>query len=617
MLPPPAMLTIKNRGGRDLAGGREHGSWNSCSVCKLALLLVLLAGCAPPGPRALLEGKRLLDEGQYPQAIQQLKTATSLLGGTNALAWNYLGLAYQNAGDLAEAERAYRRALALKNDLDEVRFNLGCLWLAENKLEAAKEEFVACTMRQPNAVEGFLKLGAVQLRTRELAAADKTFNDALRISPQNPEALNGLGLVRLQRGLATEAAQCFDGALKQQPDYRPALLNLAIVAHQYLRDRQLALEKYREYLALKPTPPNAEALAATVRQLEQELSPPGRHAAPNGTAQSVANVNPPKPMATNGSRVASAARPDSAPTPSRPVATNVPRPAPQFAQAPPPNTEVVRLVPQPTFRPAQDVPTASPPAFGSPDEPLILTSTVPGSAAEPRVAQRSFLQRVNPLNLFRSGERTPVRPTPLGPASGGSEREPASPMASASETAASLPPSAPTGPPPRYAYKSLAKPAAGNRADAERLFAQGVQAQQAQRLPEAVQSYRLAMQADPSFYDAYYNLGLAATDAGNLPAALGAYEHALAVQPQSLDARYNFALVLKQANYLIDAATELERVVASYPNEARAHLVLGNLYAQQFHQPARARQHYLRVLEVEPHNPQAGTIRYWLAANPP
>jgi tetratricopeptide (TPR) repeat protein len=144
-----------------------------------------------------------------------------------------------------------------------------------------------------------------------------------------------------------------------------------------------------------------------------------------------------------------------------------------------------------------------------------------------------------------------------------------------------------------------------------------VQAYQAHRLPEAVQSYRLATRADPSFFDAHYNLGLADTEAGNLAAALASYESALAVQPQSLDARYNFALVLKQANYLVDAVIELERVVAIYPNETRAHLVLGNLYAQQFHQPDKARQHYLRVLEVEPHNPQAGTIRYWLAANPP
>jgi hypothetical protein len=34
-------------------------------------------------------------------------------------------------------------------------------------------------------------------------------------------------------------------------------------------------------------------------------------------------------------------------------------------------------------------------------------------------------------------------------------------------------------------------------------------------------------------------------------------------------------------------------------------------------QPAKARQHYLRVLEAEPHNSQANAIRYWLAANPP
>src|ERR1017187_3462534 len=116
MLPPLPMLTIKNRGAIDLAGGRERNTLISFNVCALVLLLALLAGCTPPGPRALLEGKRLLDEGKYKEAIQQLKTATSLLGGTNALAWNYLGVAYQNAGDLAEAERAYRRALALKND---------------------------------------------------------------------------------------------------------------------------------------------------------------------------------------------------------------------------------------------------------------------------------------------------------------------------------------------------------------------------------------------------------------------------------------------------------------------------------------------------------------------
>src|ERR1035441_1394501 len=210
MLPPLPMLTIKNRGANDLAGERERNTLISSNVCALVMVVALLAGCTPPGPRALLEGKRVLDEGKNKQAIQELKSATALLGGTNALAWSYLGVAYQHDDELAEAERAYQRALALNHDLGEVRFNLGCVWLAENRLEAAKAEFTACTMRQPNAVEGFLRLGAVQLRTHEAGAAEKTFNEALRLSPQNPEALNGLGLAQLQRGRAAEAAQGFE-----------------------------------------------------------------------------------------------------------------------------------------------------------------------------------------------------------------------------------------------------------------------------------------------------------------------------------------------------------------------------------------------------------------------
>jgi tetratricopeptide (TPR) repeat protein len=149
------------------------------------------------------------------------------------------------------------------------------------------------------------------------------------------------------------------------------------------------------------------------------------------------------------------------------------------------------------------------------------------------------------------------------------------------------------------------------------LFAQGVRAQQAHRLTEAMRAYRAATLQDPSLFEAHYNLGLVATEAGNLSLALASYENALAIQPRSLDARYNFALVLKEANCLTDAVNELEKVLASYPNETRAHLALGNLYAQQFGQPAKARQHYLKVLELDPRHPQASPIRFWMAANPP
>src|SRR6266852_5728225 len=94
----------------------------------------------------------------------------------------------------------------------------------------------------------------------------------------------------------------------------------------------------------------------------------------------------------------------------------------------------------------------------------------------------------------------------------------------------------------RYSSLPPAPPAAGDRAKAERAFAQGAQAQQDNRLADAVQAFRQATQLDPSYYEAQYDLGLAAAATGKTSEALRAYETALAIRPESLDARYKFAL---------------------------------------------------------------------------
>ena len=288
------------------------------------------------------------------------------------------------------------------------------------------------------------------------------------------------------------------------------------------------------------------------------------------------------------------------------------------AAAVPTNVEVVKLPAEPVLKQGQEVAVAPAPTQAVAVPPVAVTSSVPAVVTVPKPTQRGFFQSINPINLFRSGDKAPMRPTPLGPGSSTGAGEPAKASTPATAPAASsYAAPAPSGPPRRYAYKSPARPAAGNRPAAERLFAQGTQAYQANRLPEAIQAYRAAVQQDPSLFEGHYNLGLTAMQAGNLPLALTAYETALAVQPASLDARYNFALALKQGNYLADAVIELVRIVGTFPNETRAHLALGNLYAQQFGQPAKARQHYLKVLEVEPRHPQGGAIRFWLAANPP
>jgi tetratricopeptide (TPR) repeat protein len=575
-----------------------------------------------------------MERGEFDQAVEALRNATRLMP-TNALAYNYLGLALHHANKPAEAERAYLRALTLNHDLTEVHFNLGCLWLLQsNRLDQARSELTTYTLRNPNSAEGWLKLGEIQLRSRDIAAAEKSLGEALRLDPHNAEALNATGLARLSRKKPNEAAQFFKKAVTEQPGYGPALLNLAIVAQQDLNDPQLAVQKYREYVTLKPTPQDAQAVKTLISKLEQDPSTSARSAPTTAIVQVPSHTNNLRAPAPEFAESMPAKTATTNPTPSQlPVApksdpaTNVPRnpvpapsnPAKQAAAtnpAPPSHVEMVKLGAEPVIKPAEDVGTAPEPVGAQPAQFAPQTSTNSHHpATEAKSPKRGFLQKINPINLFTkdsapSGSTAPKYATV--------KEQPSTPLP---------PPSPPpTGDPvktaaaprtfPRYTFRSPDKPIAGDRFAAERAFSEGVEQHQARKLSEAIQAYKRAVQLDPAFYDAQYNLALAATDTGNLPLALSTYEIALAIQPESLDASYNFGLVLKQAGYVLDAVNQFEKILTKYPNESRTHLALGNLYAQQLQDVAKAREHYLAVLAIAPQSPQAGAIRYWLSDHP-
>src|ERR1700744_2501090 len=135
-------------------------------------LALMLAGCAPAGPHAMVKGKKYLDHGDDSGAVAEFKTATALMA-TNAQAWNYYGVALQLSGQPEDAAAAYANALKYDRDLVEAHLNLGNLWLEQNKPDAARTEFTAYTLRRGNDADGWLKLGSAQLRLGETAAAEK------------------------------------------------------------------------------------------------------------------------------------------------------------------------------------------------------------------------------------------------------------------------------------------------------------------------------------------------------------------------------------------------------------------------------------------------------------
>lgn len=665
--PVPAPVMRPGGGTGDRRSSAAHNGnpfWPNWTFC----LALLLAGCEPEGPKALLEGEKLLQQERYNEAIRALHLAAESMP-REARAWNFLGLAYQGSGLDTEAAQAYKKALDVDHRLSAAHFNLGCLWLEQNQPQLAVSELTAFTLLQPNSVSGWLRLGAAHLRLGKFDTAETAYRTALNVVPRHPEALNGLGYIQVNRRRYVDAVQYFQAALAESPGYAPALLNQASVTHRYLNQRSTALQKYRQYLALQPRPENWDAVNVVAQSLADEISGAGRSpllavttnlvtrsnlpatpvanssrflAASNTTSSTVPQrpgvltpntrdpkPSPPLPIVSTPTTAAEKPSPVAAPPQPTPPAVQVPavlRPAPVTRKEEEPPPIVVADVAQSiTIPPAQEItrpkPDPQPNSQSAPRRDPIVSTTLPRYAAvSPSASQDrpGFFQRLNPFRKNNRTDSVASQPTANPSTSPAPAPEP---MVANRELA-----SRQTAPPPpevvvagnfnRYSYRQLTRPQSGDRVRGAELVNRGIIAHQERRSEEELAFYRSATLTDPASYDAFFNLGLASAEQGDWKTALNSYEQALAIDPDSVSSRYNFAQALRQGGYPVDAARELESILQARPQEPRSLLSLGNLYAQTFKQPRTARQYYLRLLEADPNHPKAAEVRWWLSANP-
>ncbi len=446
---------------------RIRDSWRS-RLALVSYVMLLAAGCAPSGPKALLTGERLIGEGKFSEAVDALRLAVRLIPD-NAQACNYLGLAYHAAGQPGEALLAYQQALQRNPNLTAVHFNIGTLALEQNNLPAAVSSLTTFTVLQRNSAEGWLKLATAQLRSRQLEAAERSFQNVLSLRPALPEALNGLGLIQVQRRRLRDAVTLFSNALQRQPDYGPALLNLATVSYSY--DRPGSLQRYKGWLANNRTSPLAAGVKNLTDGIEAEMA--AQRAASNQVAAALAQLskaleatNSPVTLPTNSSTASvprnviaqtpggttnvrvknepaiaaspaspasAAATPPSSSSSQRPAATVGDR-APLQTSSPPqngnlalPTREVViadELLPQPAVdrnlpataasKPVAEEVKPSPPEV--PDLTKITppaTLPLPNAGEPPAEEKRTFAERINPANWFRAKPRPSALATPL------------------------------------------------------------------------------------------------------------------------------------------------------------------------------------------------------------
>jgi tetratricopeptide (TPR) repeat protein len=160
-------------------------------------------------------------------------------------------LARHRAGDLPEADRLYRAALAAEPGRPEVMRYLGLLEQERGRFNEARGLLTAALQAQPNDPQGWARLGAVHSVLGAMPAAIAAYDRALEQEPRLVEAWNGRGNALIRQGGLEAALKSYDRALEQDPAHVPSLANRGVALRDLGRPEE-ALESYGRVLKLRP-----------------------------------------------------------------------------------------------------------------------------------------------------------------------------------------------------------------------------------------------------------------------------------------------------------------------------------------------------------------------------
>ena len=269
MLTPVAMLTIKKPAHKFVDLG--------ISLC----LLVFIAGCTPPEKTALLNGSKLLEEGQPERALVELDKALDFIAKNEELKrnpkimghlHNQIGFAHQilfrsSNGKTNHYSAAHRAYLFTSTNLStppalkqRAHLNLAWLYLERYKWNENLPAFRENAKRAANEFEKlrvsvtddkfnyWLEKGTAELHAGRFPSARESFK---KVDAQNANALNGLGILAALDRRNEAATRYFEAAIDADNKNPKSHLHLAITM-QALGQFQEALDAYKAYLSLDP-----------------------------------------------------------------------------------------------------------------------------------------------------------------------------------------------------------------------------------------------------------------------------------------------------------------------------------------------------------------------------
>ena len=123
--------------------------------------------------------------------------------------------------------------------------------------------------------------------------------------------------------------------------------------------------------------------------------------------------------------------------------------------------------------------------------------------------------------------------------------------------------------------------------------------QDLERLNDAVKSYECALQIEPNYAEAHNNLGNVFKDLNQIEDAVNCYRRAVSILPNYIEAYYSLGITYQDLGELDNAVENFKVVLNLRPNFAEMHNNLG-VVLQQLSQYESAVNHFKKALKIKP-----------------
>ena len=253
--------------------------------------------------RQFFDGRALVENGQYAQAVQTLQRAidldpeashahnaiglsfwqqglldTAIPSLQQAIAltpeWNYprytLSLVYLEQRLYDQAEQGFQAALVNDDEDSTAYHGLGQIYLLQGRNDEAETQLQQAVLFNPGNAYAHHTYGQFQQRLGVLDAAEEMFRLAIRLEPEEPAFRASLGALLADNGLVAEADAVFAEVAASNPDNIPV-----VQAYREFLESESRLDEVEGLLEaaieLSPEDPNLRVLYGGFLREQGEL----------------------------------------------------------------------------------------------------------------------------------------------------------------------------------------------------------------------------------------------------------------------------------------------------------------------------------------------------------